>query len=447
MLEQGKRLSESVLWQLQRNYFDQAGSLAWRNNVVPSHATSNAYIALAYAKALMGYMRDALTQGHRGTVHIVDLGAGSGQFAFHLLKKLDDLYGSSSVCNKVPYHYVIADFTQSNLDFCKNHPAMQSFIEAGKLDFALVDVTQTEPLTIELQHSGEILASGSVPGPMALIGNYLFDSIPQDLFYLKNHQVYECLPRLTLKDKSPRDMHGLPSMESIKIDYEQSPVDAGYYPEPHFNKLLDFYRDKVDMNHVTFPVIGLRFLDRLAAITQQSLLVLSADKGSAKIEQLYRHNQSYMAHHGGAFSLAVNYHLISQYAQDQGGKSWLPAHNPQNICVAGFLLGAGVTAFMETDYAVQEAVCGYNPDDFFVLKNSIELQIRHMQIPEILAYLRLSSYDSTVFMRVSDQIKARLSTASQANREDIKCLCQRVRENHYDLGHFNLEETIGSLLY
>ena len=32
IIEKGKRLSESMLWQLQRGYYDTAGSLAWKNN-------------------------------------------------------------------------------------------------------------------------------------------------------------------------------------------------------------------------------------------------------------------------------------------------------------------------------------------------------------------------------------------------------------------------------
>ncbi|MCP4154462.1 MAG: tetratricopeptide repeat protein, partial [bacterium] len=179
LLEKGSRFSESFLWNIQRGYFDRAGASAWRENTVPSYITSNAYTAQAYARVFMGYLRDAMARGEQGLVHIIDVGAGSGQFAFHFLKKLTELYKGSPIRNKIRYRYVFADFTESNINFCSRHPAMQPFIKQGVLDFARLDVADEHP--IELLKSGSVLDSDSIPGPLVLIGNYLFDSIPQDL--------------------------------------------------------------------------------------------------------------------------------------------------------------------------------------------------------------------------------------------------------------------------
>lgn len=450
IIEKGKRLSESMLWQLQRSYFDEAGSLAWRNNVVPSHATSNAYIAQAYARVVMGYLRDALAQGQRGPVHIIDLGAGSGQFAFHFLKKLDRLYRDSSVYNKVFYRYVIADFTSSNIDYCKRHPAMQSFINYGLLDFALLDMAKAQPVSIKLLQSGDTLASGSVSGPLVLIGNYLFDSIPQDLFSLQNGELYECLPRIANNNQGQSDMTGLPSMQSLDVDYDYRPVDADYYPETHFNALLAFYNETITNNttHFTFPIAGLRFLDQIIAIADHGLLMLSADKGNGRIEQLYNKDKPYIAHHGGAFSLPVNFHLIGQYIQNYGGNYWLPKQYHQGTCVAGFLLDPETeTPGTETRYAFEEAVNRYGPNDFFILKKNLERNFASMQLPEMLSYIRLSGYDSTAFIRSFDAIKAQAKTTTQAYKEEIKDICQQVWDNHYDLGRFNLDEKIKVLLH
>ena len=165
---------------------------------------------------VIAYMKDALTQGQTdpaqtGLVHIIDLGAGSGQFAFHFLKKLEDLYRNSSLHQKIAYRYVVADFAKANIEFCRNHPAMQPFIKSGVLDFALIDATEPQslqtsqtPLQIKLLQSGDVLESGKMPGAMVLIGNYLFDSLPQDLFYL-NGQLYECLPKLSKNEYKNRD--------------------------------------------------------------------------------------------------------------------------------------------------------------------------------------------------------------------------------------------------
>ena len=140
--------------------------------------------------------------------------------------------------------------------------------------------------------------------------------------------------------------------------------------------------------------------------------------------------------------MSVNYHLIGEYARHQGGKHWLPEQCPETICVAGFLFDANPQSYGETHYAAQETINRYNPNDFFILKKGIERNFRHMKLPEILSFIRLSGYDSTVFLRASEIIKNRLATATHSDKENIKHLCQRVRENHYDLGRFDLEETI-----
>lgn len=45
------RLSESPLWQAQRDFFVKQGIEAWRQNIVPSHVTCNSFIAHAYVEA------------------------------------------------------------------------------------------------------------------------------------------------------------------------------------------------------------------------------------------------------------------------------------------------------------------------------------------------------------------------------------------------------------
>src|SRR5215831_9488326 len=57
-LEQRQRLSRSMIWQLQRNFFDRQGIEAWRADGVPYHITSNPFIADAYAGIVICFFRD-----------------------------------------------------------------------------------------------------------------------------------------------------------------------------------------------------------------------------------------------------------------------------------------------------------------------------------------------------------------------------------------------------
>jgi hypothetical protein len=50
IIEQDQRLSHSMLWELQREFFARQGVEAWRQGAVPHYITSNPFIASAYAQ-------------------------------------------------------------------------------------------------------------------------------------------------------------------------------------------------------------------------------------------------------------------------------------------------------------------------------------------------------------------------------------------------------------
>ncbi|MGK7890530.1 MAG: hypothetical protein AB4042_14460 [Leptolyngbyaceae cyanobacterium] len=56
-IETHQPLSQSLLWQLQRNFFAQQGINAWNHNTVPHYVTSNPHIANAYAKITLANAR------------------------------------------------------------------------------------------------------------------------------------------------------------------------------------------------------------------------------------------------------------------------------------------------------------------------------------------------------------------------------------------------------
>src|SRR5258708_34111390 len=98
VLERNQRLSRSMLWGLQRTFFHQQGIRAWSQGIVPQYITSNPFVAKAYAKVVFGWLRDwsistpppALDLSR--PIYIIELGAGSGRFGYHFLKKFHRLH-------------------------------------------------------------------------------------------------------------------------------------------------------------------------------------------------------------------------------------------------------------------------------------------------------------------------------------------------------------------
>ena len=87
--EQIYRFSESPIWELQRTYYEEQGLKAWQSGEVPLYITNNPMIARAYADIIFGFLQDRSRLGHTSEpVTILELGAGSGRLAFHVLKEL-----------------------------------------------------------------------------------------------------------------------------------------------------------------------------------------------------------------------------------------------------------------------------------------------------------------------------------------------------------------------
>ncbi|MCP4423295.1 MAG: hypothetical protein GY803_02265 [Chloroflexi bacterium] len=119
-------------------------------------------------------------------IYIVELGAGSGRLAYHFLRQFSPRFQQSTVADR-PIKYVMTDFVPEILDFWRRQERFQPWIEAGVLDFALFDVLDRRPLT--LQNAKITLNPDQIQNPLILIANYFFDSIPQDSFVIEDRQL------------------------------------------------------------------------------------------------------------------------------------------------------------------------------------------------------------------------------------------------------------------
>ena len=78
-IEKNQRFSRSHIWHAQRSFYDKKGADAWAKEV-PFYITSNPFIANAYAKIIISFIKDCRSQGICDTFYLVELGAGPGLF-------------------------------------------------------------------------------------------------------------------------------------------------------------------------------------------------------------------------------------------------------------------------------------------------------------------------------------------------------------------------------
>ena len=192
VVERGKRLSDSLVWRLQRESYLRRGEQAWLADQVPSYITSNTYIAAAYARVVLGYLRDhaAATAGD-APFYVLELAAGSGEFSFLFLKKLLALLRATPTLAPLRLRYVMSDLAPANVEAWRGRAGLKPFVEAGVLDFATFDVERDGQLT--LLHSGETLRPDSLRNPLTVIANYTFDTTAQDVFWIRDGVLHEGL--------------------------------------------------------------------------------------------------------------------------------------------------------------------------------------------------------------------------------------------------------------
>jgi hypothetical protein len=426
ILESGARLSQSLLWKLQRNYFSQAGIDAWGSATVPHYITCNAFIAEAYARVVLGWMRDCAPMCDANEpIYLAELGAGSGRFAYLFLLRLRALLGKSPLAGR-RFVYVMTDFTDESLQFWRGHPALKPFVEEGSLDFARFDIERDEQL--QLVESGRTLER--TVNPMAVLANYYFDSIPMDAFYVSDGQLYECLATLTVPDdKAPAsptaDDAGL--IANVELSYEDRPAADDYYGDAEIDAILQRYRKLIKKGGLKFPTSSLHCCRIFSRISGDRWLLLSGDKGTVHEDTLDNQKRPGLAVHG-SFSMNVNYHALGQLFVNRGGHVHTMDHHHQSLNVVAFTMG---TPHLETAAAFSQNVENFGPDDYFVLRKQME-SAEEMKLEPALAMFRLSGADPRMLRHLLPTFRKH-GPKSGVKRELLE-LVRRAWEQYFHIG-------------
>lgn len=423
ILEADKPLSQSLLWQIQRAYFEATGIGAWREDVVPHSISCSPYLARAYADVIRGYLRDLLATEQlkpNQPVYVVELGAGSGRLSYHLHQQLAQTMAQAPF-DALDLRFVLTDFAQSTIDFWTAHPSLQALTADGVFEFACFDAMAPQPLRLVV--GDQVLDSAEIHNPIILLANYFFDSIPQDSFVLADGLAQPNL--LTLLSSQPEPDLSDPTLwDRLTLDYEALPIEQPY-ADPLYNDILAYYADTLPETRISFPNKGLDCLDWWIDYANGDVLLLTADRGHTLLESLLDQPDPLPNLHG-SFSLMVNYHAIGLYTAWRNGLPLQLPHYQNNLQVGAFLFGDAPAQAIETQRAFLRSVVEQSPDDFFALREMVIDSAETLTLPQLLSALRLSAYDADLFQQLIPRLHSLLATASEAWHGDVAATVQRV---------------------
>jgi tetratricopeptide (TPR) repeat protein len=444
VIEQGKRLSESMLWRLQRDFYQDRGVGAWSHGNVPQAITTTPHIARAYAKIALGYLRDVDAELDASQpVYIVELGAGSGRFGYRFVKRLSFLLERSSITHK-SFTYVMTDAAANMIDYWQTHPSLRPLVDAGVLDFAHFDATRRTD--IHLLNSGAILRPGGVANPMIVVANYVFDSIPPDAFSIIEGELFESRVKVTSPRPEPANST-MPPVRDMAISFEPHPTSGDYYAEAALNRVLEGYRQRLTNMMLLFPASAMGCLRHFQDLSSNRALVVVADIGSAHEGDAASRGPGGIGKDGN-FWLEVNFHALGEYVLELGGEVFHPPHMHQNLNVSTFVLGQSASGFGETALAYDDAVAQGGPDDFFSLTRYIAGQFESMPVDDLLAFLRSTGWDSNFFVDCLPFMLDKLQGASAKTRDNMYRAIAEAWDVYYPIGEGrDLGFGFGALLF
>ena len=443
-LEAPTNLSRSLLWKIQRNYYQRLGVDAWRKGLVPHYITSNAWVAQLYAQITLGHLRDiAASQPDVKRVNIIELGAGSGRFSFHFIKKFFDLH-SRSTLDHIQVRLVMTDLVAHNVAFWQQHPALAPYVASGQLDFAQFDVENPHP--IHLIGCGDILVPGQ-GSPIIVFANYVFDTVQCDLFSLEDGMLHEQWVAVNGPTPQP-DFSDGGLIKKLTIDYEEHVIDDTHYQDSALNQILAEYKQEFLNGVITIPSGAIRCLEYLASMAGGQLLALVADRGHNHQQALIDDPGPAMAIHDGCFSLMVNFHALGRWVALQGGLALHPSSRSIELNFSTLVLGRSAAASRETVFAFSSTADQRGPETFHMLKTGLDKMFEHQDLDHIMAVLRLCEWDASPFMTALPHMVPLLAAASATTRRDLRNTIDNVWNLYYPLGEENdLAFNMAGLLY
>jgi hypothetical protein len=400
-------LSQSPVWHQQRAFYEGRASEAFAE--IPHHAVDNPWVAAAYARVVLGFLRDSELDAEQ-PLYVVELGAGAGRFAHGLARELGRRLTQDFV-------YVMTDFAESQLEDWAKHPAL----EDERFDFARLDLTTDTAPT--LRRRGTTL--DRLANPLVAIANYVFDSVPADAFAVKDGALEECLVDADFR-------------------FSRRPATAEHYGDRDLDALLEHYRTTLDDTVFTIPTAAIATVRNLRALSGGRLLLLAADKALSTEEALAYREEPRPARHGGAFSLMVNFHALGHYARLHGGELLHGGDRHAAIDIGALVFGPN----RETRAAYEDALERFGPGDLATLTEGVERAAEHLSVAEIVALLRLSGWDAYTLHGVLAPLREQAAEADPATQEDLRHALFETYERHFAVpGDPDLPFAIGLLLY
>ena len=427
VIEQHKKFSESCLWRMQRDYFDQEGINAWVNQV-PFYITSNPYIANCYAQVVIRFIRDTIQKNPDAKNHpfyVLELGTGSGRFSYYVLKTLHELRKTLGM-DDISIVYVMSDFTKNNIKYYETHPALQPYLEQGLVDFAIFDMEAERPITLLKKNIR--LSPETLVNPLTVLANYIFDTVSHDAFTVHEGKLYELLLSIATPENNMRDNKPI-DMEHLAIDYKVHEIKNTYYGDPDLDSILEIYKTSLKDSSFLFPIGSIKAIKLLKKLSGNKLFIVASDKGYSSLSSLDNLGHPSLSFHG-SFSMMVNFHALSNYFKNSGGDAFLQTPR-KGIKTSVFTSNMPLSDMPETAFAIQQYVEGVSAADYFTLHRRMSDTFQECSLDTLAAHMNFTGWDPHIYLKLANRVTSLVDEADSDTVNFMASNMHKMAANYY----------------
>lgn len=394
LLQDFTPVSTSKLWDLQAGFYMQQGPEAWSEQRVPQGSTANCFTADTYAAIVAELLHDLANQGCEQELLIIELGGGNGRFAWQFMQRLMHYHLSEDEAETLPgFQYLLTDGAEKNLTSWQQSARFKSLTEQGLLAFGTLMVN-ADPVIHTID--GELRPQDLRDRPVVLIANYLFDSLPIDVYRIKDQQLHRQLVSLSTDDESL--IEGRPrSFENLQADFKSEPIDAPGTGDELMDSIIMDYTEFVEDFCVPVPVESFKFLHTFLD-REAPLLLLTGDLAYSEPDEFPPEHpfifDSYMAHYS-------NFHLFEELFVRSGGNVQLQRQKDIDFCAGAFFypgptIGDEIPYFPATMRGARLQLEEFNPYDAHEINELMEETIEEASFRQVFAWLRFARFDPKI---------------------------------------------------
>ena len=368
-------------------------------------------------------------------LYIFDLGAGTGCFGYLFLKHLKELLKGLKLEN-LNIRYIMTDIVPENIAFWQKHPKLQEFIKEGMLDFAYYRHNEHQ-FPLKLIISKENLSPTTISNPVVIIANYFFDTIPQDLFRIKDGGLEEGQITLLVQKELNQEQMSKMDPELIQhldcqFDYIPISEPSAYYSEDNLNEILKLYLKTFDNIPFMFPIGAFQSIRYFLELTQGRLFLLAGDQAVCTEEQIRQWGEPKISRHG-SFSFSVSYHAIASYFRQLSGLGLLTTMPDPLFAVVVAAAGSSPEQLPETRLAFSDFIDHFEPKDYWSLVTSILEQWKDPPLEYLMILLKLGNWDPKNFYAFYDAIRKQIPQASKEVKNRLRMLMHNVWDQFYSI--------------